>query len=69
MKINGSWDSVLREERLKMNDYLSTPSPGIARSLTVPGLLASVVSGAGTVSTWRASAVCWAFPANIVSLV
>jgi hypothetical protein len=21
MKINGSWDSVLREERLKMNDY------------------------------------------------
>ena len=22
MKINGSWDSVLREERFKMNDYL-----------------------------------------------
>jgi hypothetical protein len=27
MKINGSWDSVLREERLKMNDYLFAELP------------------------------------------
>ena len=36
MKINGSWNSVLREERLKMNDYSATDVTELSSTTGVP---------------------------------
>ena len=38
MKVNGSWDSVLREERLEMNDYIRAIAVKVSDGSTVVDL-------------------------------